>query len=429
MTETHAEVESRLPSTRFGIRFKLFSAILGLAALTVAAGLVASLIFGEADDAMHQVSDTSLPTVTAALRLSETGALIAATAPRIITSNTQTGRAATMARLQEDERSLTDLVDQLAELGASADAIEKLRTSNAAIAVGLDRLDQAVAQRLDLSAWRGAAVTRLWDNHERFLDALEPMIDDAVFEMVITGETVTADTKMSITDLVSGGGTRLERLLTINAEGNLAAGLVAEATHIEDQARMATLEERFVASAAAIESNLQNLEDFTGIDELNEAAGSLLAFGRAPQSVFSGRQVSESALNDAHDAFLAVLVPMIDDAAFNLVVDTEATADDSAAAITELIDTGVSSLQRLLNLRADGNLLVGLLAEAATEPEDSGLQPLVEQVTAVSDRLRSNLADPVIEAPGKVTGLPPGGVLADRPAAHDRREPGAARYR
>ena len=59
---------------------------------------------------------------------------------------------------------------------------------------------------------------------------------------------------------------------------------------------------------------------------------------------------------------------MIDDAGFNLVTTSEDVTAKSTDAIANLVEGGVGNLQVLLTLRAEGNLAVGLLNEAAGVP-------------------------------------------------------------
>ena len=77
-------------------------------------------------------------------------------------------------------------------------------------------------------------VTGLAGVHTGFLNALEPLVDDAVFELIIRGEEVTAEGTKAINDLVEGGVSTLQQLLTVNAAGNLVAGLLAEAAQVKD---------------------------------------------------------------------------------------------------------------------------------------------------------------------------------------------------
>ena len=127
------------------------------------------------------------------------------------------------------------------------------------IATELKALDGAVAQRLRLSAQRETAIADLAVVQTKFQDTLEPLVDDAGFNLVTTSEDVAAKSKEAITGLIEGGVNTLQALLTLRADGNLAAGLLGEAAHVDDPALIQPIRERFSASAAAIERSLEAL--------------------------------------------------------------------------------------------------------------------------------------------------------------------------
>jgi len=70
---------------------------------------------------------------------------------------------------------------------------------------------------------------------------------------------------------------------------------------------------------------------------------------------------------------------MIDDAAFDLVLTTERVSADNRKELTDLIDVGTNLLQLLLTVRAEGNLAVSLLDQAAGTLDVSLLEPLSER--------------------------------------------------
>src|SRR4029077_11848561 len=114
-------------------------------------------------------------------------------------------------------------------------------------------------KRLRLRAQRETAVAGLALLQAKLQDVLEPLVDDAGFDLVTTSEEVTAKSKEAITGLVEGGVNALQALLTVRAEGNLAAGLLTEAAHVDDSALIQPIRERFSAAAARIERSLKAL--------------------------------------------------------------------------------------------------------------------------------------------------------------------------
>jgi class 3 adenylate cyclase/HAMP domain-containing protein len=188
--------------------------------------------------------------------------------------------------------------------------------------------------------------------------------------------------------------------MTINAEGNLAAGLLAEAAHIDDPDLLQPLREKFRAAAAAVSTGLRDLPESAEKDVLRRASATLLALGTAKDNIFEVRerelrtfavtrrslevkreQIS-AALKSAHAALLQRLTPMVDDAVFDLVIDSEKATEVGSRSINDLINVGVSRLQLLLTLRAEGNLIAGILNESAGKLDETLLLPLQERFVA-----------------------------------------------
>jgi adenylate cyclase len=203
----------------------------------------------------------------------------------------------------------------------------------------------------------------------------------------------------------------LQALLTLRAEGNLAAGLLAEAAHVDDPALIQPIHERFSAAAATMERSLEALPESPEDGRLREACEALIALGGGADNVFEARSQELRALADmqpslqakregmavavegAHRTLLETLTPMVDDAGFDLVTTSEEVTANSTEAITGLVEGGVNTLQALLTLRAQGNLAAGLLNEAAGVPDPSSLQPLQERFVAAASRAQKLLAE------------------------------------
>jgi hypothetical protein len=84
---------------------------------------------------------------------------------------------------------------------------------------------------------------------------------------------------------------------------------------------------------------------------------------------------------------------MVDDAGFDLVINSEDVTAKNKEQISGLVEGGVKSLQVLLTLRAECNLAAGLLNEAAGVPDASALQPLQERFVAAASGAEKLLAE------------------------------------
>ena len=206
----------------FGIKANLFLAFGVLAGLTVAVSAVAWSVFNDIDRSVTRVTKESIPSMVTSLRLAEMSAEIAATAPAFMASASQEERVREQVRLDDRAQALMALIEDLKETEAVPEIFVSLIGLAGQMTARLAALNTAVERRLHLAAQREAILDLLSDTKARFQDTLEPLVDDAVFDLVISGEQVTAESRRSITGLVEGGVSNLDRLLTINAEGRRA---------------------------------------------------------------------------------------------------------------------------------------------------------------------------------------------------------------
>src|SRR5215472_12994628 len=394
--------------SKFGIKAKLFLAFFSLAALTALASAIAWYVFRDIDRAVTRVTGESVPGIVIALSSAEKSAEIAAAAPELMTVGSQEERVLEEAKLEERARALVALVKDLISSNVPPEKTLALSKIERETTTKIKELNSAVEKRVRRETERQATVTGLTAAHANFLIAIEPLIDDSVFNLVTRGEDVTAESIKATTDLVEGNVSRIDQLFTINAEGNLAAGLLTEAAHVGDPALIQPIRERFLAAAATIERRLQLLPGGPETTLLRQRAEGLLALGTGADNMFDLRErtlraasgdrhsldANEqqlSSLKTAHESLLLTLIPMIDDAAFDLVLTTERVTANNRRELTEFIDVSADVLQLLLTLRAEGTLAVSLLEQAADTANVSLLQPLNERFVAAKEHIEQIL--------------------------------------
>lgn len=399
--ETSAPTPFQEPRrVRFGIKAELLLAFAAMTAMTVVASVVAWYAFAEVDRAVTRITGSSVPSMSRAHALAAEVTEITASAPVMMASATQEGRVRARRALTATEEKLSSLMEELATLGADRAALRELQTLQADMAANLAALDGFVERRLTLGGRREDAVRRLAATHRRVLETLEPLIDDAVFDTVMTSERIAQGTAGRITRLVDGGVANAQRLMEIKAEVNYAAGLLAEVANVSDPDLIEPIVERFVASTAALERNLGALPDTPETARARREVEDLLFFGRGGDNIFETRRdeltgvagaVSAAGLSDgartAHGRLLVTLAPLVDDAIFDVVISSEQAARDGQGAITRLVDGGVEKMRALLTMRADVNLAAGLLNEASGVSDGSLIQPLRERFIAARSRI------------------------------------------
>jgi methyl-accepting chemotaxis protein len=138
------------------------------------------------------------------------------------------------------------------------------------------------------------------------------------------------------------------------------------------------------------------------LDQLAAAVGQRLALR-------DRRIALAQAIRSTADALDKALAPLIDDAEFSVVTGLQGATDaaDPKAVkdqVAEIADKQLGALQAMLDLRADANLALGLLTEAANTPDKDLLPPVHDRFTAASGRIGKAL--------GALQGTPSAGALA-----------------
>ncbi len=383
------------PVVVFGIKTKLFLSFVALAALTALASAVAWLVFSQIERAVTVITERSIPEISLALYIAEASADITASAPAITASMDQTERSDRREQLDRAGLQLKELIARWETLGIASDVAAGLSGSADSMAALIDTADTAVAERLELTARLQRQSLILADTHDDFLESLEPLIDNAVFDLVIESESSGEETATALKRTVEAGTTRLKLLSTLNADSNLLVGLMREALAHQEPAADEAVGVALRETADTFRADLERLLESGSDTDLERPARELLAF--VGQSL---QQDVDPAATDAklaqlaamHADFVGRIEPKIADAGNQILADTQFITGSQAASMAELVDTGSLTILHLLTLRAEGNLAAGILSEAGAVNDAALLTPLRERFDAAAGQMDRALA-------------------------------------
>ena len=107
------------------------------------------------------------------------------------------------------------------------------------------------------------------------------------------------------------------------------------------------------------------------------------------------REDATASLARAQADFISELEPLVDDTVFDLVMEAEPAERDNTVSGRQASDTADFALflNAVLQLRAEGALVAGLLSESASALDTVDLNPLRERHLSASDRMRRALED------------------------------------
>src|ERR1700722_8321930 len=149
------------------------------------------------------------------------------------------------------------------------------------------------------------------------------------------------------------------------------------------------------ANADKLKDTISRMSD--NLDRLSRAV--------ADRQAIAGERVRlVAALRDMHQKLAEKLAPMADDAAFTLTVGLDSAADKGDLATVKqtlggLADKDLVALQAILTLRAEANLVLGIMVEAADLPSADLIPPVKDRFVAAAghlDKAAADLKDPAI---------------------------------
>lgn len=282
---------------RLGLAARLYIAIGGAVTLTLLASLVAWISFVEQGKQQASIANRYLPAITISLQLSRQSALIASTAPRLLTVSNDEERLSTLADLADLE---AGLIGQLEDLEARLTSRTGDRGDNSPLATvwgesrrlsqTLARLGDTVGSLHILERQLSEQVVRAVAVQRRLGGLITPLVDETTFYMV-TGyrslddpAPVPLDERIDADALAAFGA-----LAELQAESNLATGLLTEASITPDAALLRPLRERFDASADRFATATANLGAAHDAPEIEAGFQELLELGQGDDNIIDLR--------------------------------------------------------------------------------------------------------------------------------------------
>src|SRR5215510_6876139 len=235
------------------IRARLYIALGFMAITTVICSLIGLYAFTNIGETTTEIVSQSLPATVHSVRLAEETSGLVAAAPRLMAAEDEPQRAEIAEQIARQTRDFLARIDQLRTLDAKMST--EIQTAQTAMVDRIVALNQAVTERIAIAGRRQAMATSIRKAHEELLEEITPAIDDANFDLMTKSQG--AENKAASNEAVES----LRRLLEVQAEVNLLAGLLIESSLVTESVRLQPLRELIDAARGKIETNLKALAD------------------------------------------------------------------------------------------------------------------------------------------------------------------------
>jgi len=255
---------------RFGIASRLFASFAGVAALSIAAGIIGWVVLRNVDTAQTTIVDQALPAISEGRIIAETSTQIAAHGALLATAETQGERQAEAEILRSTTDLLSARLDALERYGFPEEEVAELRGVVSTLAANLERQNEIVAARIGMNAVLAAAVARALDAAGELSVLLETLTSNAASgaTVVISNlyelaeETERRPAMLDAFDrLVEADLFLLERMFELRMRASEQGLLLNQLGRARDAAEIAWIEGRYSSNLRILPRRVALIDD------------------------------------------------------------------------------------------------------------------------------------------------------------------------
>ena len=255
---------------RFGIASRLFASFAGVAALSIAAGIIGWVVLRNVDTAQTTIVDEALPAIAEGRIIAETSTQIAAHGALLATAESQVERQAQANILRSTTDLLSTRLDVLEGYGFPEQEVAELRGVVSALAANLNRQDEIVEARIGMNAVLAASVARTLDVAGELSALSETLTSNAA-----SGATVVISNLYELAEdtarlaamldafdrLVEADLFLLERMFELRMRASEQGLLLNQLGRARDAGEIAWIEERYSGNLRILERRVALIDD------------------------------------------------------------------------------------------------------------------------------------------------------------------------
>ena len=255
---------------RFGIASRLFASFAGVAALSIAAGIIGWVVLRNVDTAQTTIVDEAMPAIAEGRIIAETSTQIAAHGALLATAESQVERQAQANILRSTTDLLSARLDVLEGYGFPEQEVAELRGVVSALAANLNRQDEIVAARIGMNAVLAASVARTLDAAGELSALSETLTSNAA-----SGATVVISNLYELAEdtarlaamldafdrLVEADLFLLERMFELRMRASEQGLLLNQLGRARDASEIGWIEERYSGNLRILERRVALIDD------------------------------------------------------------------------------------------------------------------------------------------------------------------------
>jgi hypothetical protein len=137
------------PTIRFGVAFRLLSALLSITVFAIAASVIALYTFDKYGAGFNRIASSNLPALVAASNLAQRSQELAANAPNLAVADGHFARRALSEALRGQLQGIAEAGEQVKTLAPATEGLSSLIRNQALLKENLEKLDQLDTEKIE----------------------------------------------------------------------------------------------------------------------------------------------------------------------------------------------------------------------------------------------------------------------------------------
>ena len=277
---------TRLLRSGSRISTQLHLAIWGAVALTICASLVAWLSFNRVGDVQSRVNEGSIPDIAASFEVAQYSGILVAAAPRLTTAATTEEFDEVALSIDEAYSAFEEQLALLEEGNVGGESFARIRAHADTLIYNIEAIKEGTRESFMLTAGSQALGAELAKLRTQMDGIVVPAIDDQLF-YVMTGYRDLVEPPVPRTEHFSEEEFGYYRhLAQLQADGNIAMELLANAFTLSQASLIEPLRERFEAAISRMQRHLSALGESPLRGQVSPIFTGLLELGTGEESGF-----------------------------------------------------------------------------------------------------------------------------------------------
>ncbi len=262
------------------IKSRLYYSLGVVNALTIFLGIVAWVFFNLSGKSLYNISEENIPVMQSVSAIVEIGARIDYLSSKMSSAKTYVE----VETIHNDVRVIfaekNDKINHIRKFyHKNVDDLQNITRHSDHLDLLFNQYSEMIVERIDREKQLQNFSKKLNTLYSDFVSAIQPISDDAQFDLIIGLEDSDTYKKlMEKAEVLSGS-------LQIEIEGNLLHDLLDTVTHVSEKEKIVPLKERYNASIGRVERGLEEFK-IAGHELKTEYFDSIFLMGRGEDNFF-----------------------------------------------------------------------------------------------------------------------------------------------